>query len=296
MKNYSKKIKHFIEYVFLKMFIKTMKIIGFKNSVAFCSWTARFLGPYMRVTKIAERNLDKVFGEELDIKKIIPQIWDNFGKYIGEFPFINELSDQEMKSMFTMEGIENVKSYQQTKKPFLLFLAHQANWDFVIRHITDIYPKFAIIYRKANNSYVDREILRTRSKNPNVLMIAKGPTGAKGLVRAIKNGYSIAMLVDQKMNDGIEVPFFGRPAMTANAIAKLSLQYNYPIIPCQLIRIKESNFKAILHPEIKYQPTGSKENDVYNIILLINQTLEKWIKENPSQWFWFHNRWEKIKI
>ena len=121
MKNYSKKIKHFIEYVFLKMFIKTMKIIGFKNSVAFCSWTARFLGPYMRVTKIAERNLDKVFGEEFDIKKIIPQIWDNFGKYIGEFPFINELSDQEMKSMFTMEGIENVKSYQQAKKPFLLF-------------------------------------------------------------------------------------------------------------------------------------------------------------------------------
>jgi KDO2-lipid IV(A) lauroyltransferase len=81
--------------------------------------------------------------------------------------------------------------------------------------------------------------------------------------------------------------------MTANAIAKLSLQYNYPIIPCQLIRTKGSNFKAILHPEIKYPPTSNKESDEYNIMLLINQTLEKWIKENPSQWFWFHNRWRK---
>ncbi len=293
MKNYSKKIKHFIEYIFFKLFIGTMKIIGFKNSVAFCGYVARFLGPYTGVTKIAERNLNKVFGEKFDNQKIISQIWDNFGKYIGEFPFINELSDQQMNSMFTMEGIENVKDYQKNKKPFLLFLAHQANWDFVIRHITDIYPKFAIIYRKANNPYVDREILQTRSKNPNVLMIAKGPSGAKGLVRAIKNGYSIAMLVDQKMNDGIEVPFFGIPAMTANAIAKLSLQYNYPIIPCQLIRTKGSNFKAILHPEIKYPPNSNKESDEYNIMLLINQTLEKWIKENPSQWFWFHNRWRK---
>ncbi len=296
MKNYSKKIKHFIEYIFFKLFIKTMKIIGFKNSVAFCSCAARFLGPYIGVSKIAEYNLNKVFGEKFDTKKIILKIWDNFGKYIGEFPFINELSDQQMNSMFTMEGIENVKNYQENKKPFLLFLAHQANWDFVIRHITDIYPKFAIIYRKANNSYVDSEILRTRSKDPNVLMIPKGLGGAKGLVRAIKNGYSIAMLVDQKMNDGIEVPFFGKPAMTANAIAKLSLQYNYPIIPCQLIRTNDSNFKAILHPEIKYQPTNNKENDVYNIMLIINQTLEKWIRENPSQWFWFHNRWGKMEL
>lgn len=292
MKKYYKKIRHTIEYIFFKLFINIMKVIGFKNSVIFCSFIARSFGHHLRVTKIAEKNLNNVFKQNMDTAKIIPQIWDNFGKYIGEFPFINELSDKEMQSMFVMEGTENVKSYQDAKKPFLLFLAHQANWDFVIRHITDIYPKFAIIYRKANNPYVDKEILQTRSRDENVLMIAKGSSGVKGLVRAIKNGYSIAMLVDQKMNDGIEVPFFGRPAMTANSIAKLSLQYNYPIIPCQLIRTKDNCFKAILHPEIKYQPTDNKEKDVYNIMLLINQTLEQWITENPSQWFWFHNRWK----
>ncbi len=291
MKNYSKKIKHFIEYGLFELFLKIMKVIGFKNSVIFCSFIARSVGPYLRISKTAEKNLNKVFEKKINTKKIIPQIWDNFGKYIGEFPFINELSDKERNLIFTMEGMENVKSYQDKKQPFLLFLAHQANWDFVIKHITDIYPKFSIIYRKANNPYVDQKILQIRSKDSNILMVAKGPTGAKGLVRAIKNGYSIAMLVDQKMNDGIEVPFFGRPAMTANAIAKLSLQYNYPIIPCQLVRTKNKH-KAILHPEISYKTTNNKEKDIYNIMLIINQTLEKWIKENPSQWFWFHNRWK----
>jgi KDO2-lipid IV(A) lauroyltransferase len=292
MRNYFKNIRHIIEYVFFEIFVAIMKIIGFKNSVTFCSFVARSLGSYLKVTRTAEQNLNKVFGQEINTKEMIPQIWDNFGKYIGEFPFINELSNEEMQSMFVMKGVNNVEAYTLEQKPFLLFLAHQANWDFVIRHINKIYPKFAIIYRKANNPYVDKKILETRSRDKNVLMVAKGSSGAKDLVRAIKNGYSIAMLVDQKMNDGVEVPFFGRPAMTANAIAKLSLQYNYPIIPCQLVRTKDSHFEAILHPKIKYQPTTDKEKDAYNIMLLINQTLEKWIKENPSQWFWFHNRWK----
>ena len=292
MKNYCKKIRYIIEYALLELFTIIMKIIGFNNSVALCGLIARKLGPCLKVSKIAKKNLKKVFGEDFNTAKIIPQIWDNFGKYIGEFPFINELPDNKTDPILKFEGMENVKFYQDNKKPFLLFLAHQANWDFVIRYITDIYPKFAIIYRKANNPYIDKVILETRSVSKNILMIAKGTSGAKGLVRAIKNGYSIAMLVDQKMNDGIEVPFFDRPAMTANAIAKLSLQYNYPIVPCQLIRTHGSHFKAILHPELRYQLTGNNEKDSYNIMLIINQMLERWIRDNPSQWFWFHNRWK----
>jgi KDO2-lipid IV(A) lauroyltransferase len=129
--------------------------------------------------------------------------------------------------------------------------------------------------------------------NDTVEMIAKGPSGVRGLIKAIKSGNSIAMLVDQKMNDGIEVPFFGKPAMTANAIAKLSLQYNYPIIPCQIIRTKGSYFKAVIHPPIDYSKSGEAEKDCYNIMLKINQVIEGWVRENPEQWFWFHNRWKK---
>lgn len=306
MKNYLKKIRlkkirYIFEYLIFYLLIRILRFIGFKNSANLCAFLGRKIGPLLPVSKVARKNLAKVFGDGADKHKTIGQIWDNFGRYIGEFPFIGILSHKEMEASFVMNGLEHVTTYQKTKRPFLLFLAHQANWDFVISHITDIYYKFAIIYRKANNPYVDKEILKTRtSQDANLMMIPKGISGSRDLVRAIKGGYSIAMLVDQKMNDGIEVPFFGHPAMTADAIARLALQYNYPIIPCQLVRdvdsktsYGKSSFKAILHPELTYESTSDKEKDVYNIMLLINQTLEGWIRENPSQWFWFHNRWKK---
>lgn len=293
MKHYYKKIRYISEYILFELFVAFLKFIGFKNSVNFCNFLAQKIGPYLSVTKIAKRNLIKVFGDNIDVDKTIKQIWDNFGRYIGEFPFISGLSDKEISKILTIEGFENIKHYQDSNQPFILFSAHLANWDFVPRCITSIYPKVAIIYRRANNPYVDKKILQVRKTDKNVIMIAKGHVGSKTLFKAIKNGYAIAMLVDQKMNDGIEVPFFGMPAMTADAIAKISLQYNYPIIPLQLVRTKGSAFKAIINPEIKYQVTGNKTHDIYNIMLTINQKLESWIRENPSQWFWFHNRWKK---
>ncbi|CAN0603752.1 unnamed protein product [Ectocarpus sp. 12 AP-2014] len=175
----------------------------------------------------------------------------------------------------------------------MLFLGHQANWDIVIRKVNAMYPKFGIVYRKANNPLVDKEIFSERNDGADVIMIAKGIAGAKSLVRAIKSKMSIAMLVDQKMNDGIEVPFFGKPAMTAPAIARLALQYNYPIVPCQLIRKgRSSNFELRLHKPLKIEKTGNMQKDCFNIMKTINLTLEQWIRQHPGQWFWFHNRWK----
>jgi KDO2-lipid IV(A) lauroyltransferase len=218
------------------------------------------------VSNIATNNLQKVYGNDINIEKTIDELWDNYGRYIGEFAFINSMSDQELHQRVAITGLENVTKFQEQGQPFMLFLGHQANWDFVIRRINDIYPKFGIVYRKANNPYVDKCILGERSSDQNVIMIAKGQRGVKDLMRAIKSRMSIAMLVDQKMNDGIEVPFFDKPAMTAPAIAKLSLRYNYPIIPCQIIRLKDSYFELKIHPELQYKTTEDIDQHCYNIM------------------------------
>lgn len=292
MKKFSKKIKHLFEYLLYLSLMKTFKIIGLDRSSKICGSIARKIGPYLKVTSIARKNIQAFLGKDEDIEKIIDGLWDNFGRYIGEFPFANSMGQDEMEKRVKLTGLHHVQDLINNSQPYLLCLSHMANWDFLIGNIGKIYPKFSIVYRKANNPYVDKAMLASRT-NDAVHMIAKGPSGARGLVRAIKSGDSIAMLVDQKMNDGIEVPFFGKPAMTANAIAKLSLQYNYPIIPCQIIRIKGSYFKAILHPPVDYSKSGDTEKDCYNIMLKINQVIENWIRENPDQWFWFHNRWKK---
>ena len=288
-----KKLKHIVEYILFILVTRALKLLSVDNSASLCSFIARKIGPYLRVTQTARKNLKRVYGDNIDIETTINDLWDNYGRYIGEFPFINGLDSAELDKRVKVIGLEKVEAFQKMNQPFMLFLGHQANWDFVIRKINDIYPKFGIAYRAANNPYVDERILKERTNDTSITMIAKGPSGAKSIIRAIKSGASIAMLVDQKMNNGIEVPFFGFPAMTAVALARLSLQYKYPIVPLQIVRIgKSSNFELILHDPLEPSITKDNEKDCYNIMLEVNKTLEQWIREKPEQWFWFHNRWK----
>lgn len=286
-------MKHYLEYIVFFLVTRLLRLLPIDKSAGLCSFLARKIGPLISVTKTARSNLENVYGNDINIDQTIDDLWDNFGRYIGEFPFINALSDEELTRRITFTGLENIEDFKQNNQPFMLFLGHQANWDIVIRKVNAMYPKFGIVYRKANNPLVDKEIFSERNDGADVIMIAKGIAGAKSLVRAIKSKMSIAMLVDQKMNDGIEVPFFGKPAMTAPAIARLALQYNYPIVPCQLIRKgRSSNFELRLHKPLKIKKTGDMQKDCFNIMKTINLTLEQWIRQHPGQWFWFHNRWK----
>lgn len=293
MKGLLRKARYILEYVFFVLFVRFLLMLGFDRASNFCSYFARKLGPKLGVTKTARRNLEMAIGKDkINIDKTIDGLWDNYGRYIAEFAYVDKLPQAELDSRIEVEGLENAKELIDKNQPFMLCLGHLANWDFLIKNINIVHPKFSIVYRKANNPYVDAAILRTRQSDT-VRMIAKNRNGARELVKAIKEGDAIAMLVDQKMNDGIEVPFFGKPAMTANAIAKLSLQYDYPILPAQIIRKKGSHFKAIVHPVMQFEKTGDKEKDIYNMMLKINKMIEGWVRENPEQWFWFHNRWKK---
>lgn len=286
-------MKHYLEYIVFFLITRLLRLLPIDKSAGLCSFLARKIGPLISVTKTARSNLEKVYGDNINIDQTIDDLWDNFGRYIGEFPFINALSDEELTRRITFTGLENVEDFKQNNQPFMLFLGHQANWDIVIRKVNAMYPKFGIVYRKANNPLVDKEIFSERNDGTDVIMIAKGISGAKSLVHAIKSKMSIAMLIDQKMNDGIEVPFFGKPAMTAPAIARLALQYNYPIVPCQLIRKgRSSNFELRLHKPLKIKKTGNMQKDCFNIMKTINLTLEQWIRQHPGQWFWLHNRWK----
>lgn len=285
-----KKPRYIIEYVLFSALMKGLRTLGLERSANLCAIIAGAIGPYLKVTKVARKNIERALGSEADVDLIIKGLWDNFGRYIGEFPFIKTLHEEELDKRTKLEGFENIKPFINNRQPYFLYLAHLANWDFVISTLDKLYPKFSVVYRKANNPYVDKAVLNSRNSQT-ITMIAKGPSGAKGLANAIKIGSSIVMLVDQKMNDGISVPFFGRAAMTADAIAKLSLKYNYPIVPCQLVRTSGSNFTIILHPAIIFKATGNNKQDCFDIMLMINKQIEKWIRQHPDQWFWFHNRW-----
>jgi len=290
MRKFLKKIRYLSEYIVVVIFLKIIGIFGIDKAADICGFIARKIGILFAVNKIAKRNIKAVFGDAFDVEKTIDQTWDNFGRFIGEFAYVNEMDELELERRTEIVGRENIEKLQG--QPFLIVTGHFANWDIGLKLIQKFYPKFAVIYRKANNSYVNRLINESRASDK-LRLIPKGLSGGRDLIKAIKARESIAMLVDQKMNNGIEVPFLGYPAMTANAIAKIALQYGYPIVPCQIIRTKGSYFKIIVHPSLTWEQTGDDKLDSYNIMLNINQIIGDWVKQNPSQWFWFHNRWKK---
>ncbi|MGX6960188.1 MAG: lipid A biosynthesis lauroyl acyltransferase [Rickettsia endosymbiont of Pentastiridius leporinus] len=289
MKKFLKKLRYITEYLIVIIFLKILGLFGIDRAAEICSFIARKIGILFAVNKIARRNIKATFGDMFDVEKTIEQTWDNFGRFIGEFAYVNKMDETELDRRIEITGIENIEKLNG--QPFLLFSGHFANWDIALKIIHKSHRKFAVIYRKANNPYVNKLINESRASDI-LRLIQKGPDGSRALIKAIKERESIAMLVDQKMNDGIEVSFLGRPAMTANAIAKIALQYGYPIVPCQIIRTKGSYFKAIVHPTLSFKQTSDSKIDSYNIMLNINQILGEWVKQNPSQWFWFHNRWK----
>lgn len=281
-------IKHNIEAFALSILFKAFTLLPLDIASTFGGWLAWTVGPFLSAHKTARMNLSATFpnltGREKN--KILDEMWYNLGRNIAE---LAHLPKNNFINRIKVTGAENLP---EAGKPGFLFSGHIGNWELLACVAQHCNRPITAIYREANNPLADKIIADIRAARCYNL-IPKGRQGAVKIVRAIKNNEAIAMLVDQKMNDGIEVPFFSRPAMTAPAIAELALRYGAPIIPARVIRTQGAHFEVIIYPPLAYTKTGDTARDTLAIMTAINSMLESWIREYPAQWFWVHKRWPK---
>lgn len=249
---------------------------------------ARAVGPFLGAHKIARSNLAMIYPDMTPPaqRRILMDMWDNLGRVAAELP---HLATDMLFERMQVKGMEHVPL---TGKPVIFFSGHIGNWELAYPIAFHAGVPMTLIYREANNPFVD-QIINTIRATQSSAMFPKGPRGAIKMLRAIKEGHSLAMLVDQKMNEGIPVPFFGREAMTAPAIAELALRYDMPIIPARVMRTKGCHFTGTIYPPLHYDKTGDEAKDSLTIMTQINAILESWIRETPGQWFWVHRRWPK---
>lgn len=280
-----KTLQHLMEAAALVALFCFMRLLPFDTASRFGGWLARHIGPFMKAHKTAEKNLAMVFPEKSDAerKTIIRDMWDNLGRTAAEFPWI---ATDTLYERIHATGTEH---FLPPDKPVLFVSGHIGNWEVCYPTVHRHGIPVALAYRQANNPYADKIICGLRARQSSG-QFPKGQIGAVRLVRALKNGQSLAMLVDQKMNDGIPVPFFGRDAMTAPAVAQFSLRYHMPIFMVRVVRTEGAHFNWSLEPLV-YEKTGDNERDVNTIMRAINATYESWIRERPAQWFWVHKRW-----
>ena len=283
-----KKIIYFIEGVGLLLIFIFLRILPLNISSFLMGKLASLIGPKLGVTKKAYNNIKNVMPEksENEIKKIIKDMWKNLGKVVGEYPHLSKL-DPEKNNKIQVYGKKNLLLIKKTKTPAIFFSGHLANWE--------ILPNVAIkngvpvlsIFRRPNNPFINFLIKYIRSNLP---MAPKGKEGAKQLIYSLKKGISIGLVIDQKMNDGIKVPFFNKPAMTSDALAQLCLRIKSLVVPVEVERIKNTNFKITFHDPLKITKNGKSKTPV-QIMTEVNLIMEKWIRKNPGQWLWLHRRW-----
>ncbi len=278
------------EYFFLKFFYLISRFLSLKHSSFLGGILLSLYGLVSSRNKIALSNLSIAFPKlpQINKKKIIRRMWFNFGRLLGEYSHLPSIKTLNNKNV-EIQGIENLLEPLRLKKGCIFFSAHLGNWELTSHPLTEQGYKISFIYRAPNNKLVD-DLLRNIRLEYGVDLIKKGPEGAKDCIKILKKKENLGMLVDQKMNDGVPINFFGKKAMTASAVAKLALKFKCPIVPAVCLRVKGIKFKIIYYKKISYKKIKELKTEE-KIINFINKYVEQWVRENPDQWIWVHNRW-----
>jgi len=191
-----------------------------------------------------------------------------------------------------INGVDNLNKIKNSNKPVIFFSGHFANFELMAMELDKSGIKTAAIYRPLNNFFLNPLMEYLRMKYICPTQIPKGRAGMREIINRIKAGYSVALMMDQRVSEGQKVSFFNRPAFTTTIPAQLALKYDCELVPIFLERKENISFEMTIHEPYKIEKTGNDNEDTTNIILKINQIIEKMILKNPKQWIWSHNRWK----
>ena len=255
-------------------------------------WLARMIGPRLPISNRAVRNISKAFPEKsrAEVGIIVRQMWDNFGRVVAEYPHLSKFDVFVEGGRVEVVGVEYIDQLRDDGLPGLAFSAHIGNWEILSLAATQRGMPLDRVYRAANNPIVEWLFTRGRTAVKGTL-IPKGPAGVRPLLKSLKDGNHLALLIDQKMNDGIAVPFFGRDAMTAPALAEFALKFNCPVVPARVERLEGARFRITVDAPLEWIDTGDRHADVLANMTKVNAIIEQWVRDTPGQWLWLHNRW-----
>jgi Kdo2-lipid IVA lauroyltransferase/acyltransferase len=251
----------------------------------------RLIGPLLGISNRARRNIKRALPglSESEIGDIIAGMWDNLGRVAAEYSHLRNIRVFEPGGRVETHGFEHMDRAVAAGRRMIIFSGHIANWEIGMLAAVQYGMSVVQIYRAANNPLVDRMITRLRGDAGE--LIPKGAVAARRAIATLRRGAHLTMLADQKMNDGIPVPFFGRPAMTAPALAALALRFDCDVLPARVERLAGAHFRLTVFPPLPLPRTGDPHADAAALMAQVNAILETWIRDRPEQWFWVHQRW-----
>ena len=283
-------IKYFLQFLFIIIFFSLFKILGLNISSALGGKLFEKIGPLFRSKKLIHSNLKKAFPDiSLDhLNGITKMMWNNYGRVFAEYMFIKKFREDRSNKNIIIEGQEILEDIKKKNKSVVFISGHLSNFELMAMHIEKSGIKLSAIYRPLNNIFLNKIMERIRKKYICKYQIKKGIGGMKKLMHLKKLNYSTALMIDQRVSQGIRSDFFNQKALTTTIPAQLVKKFKIPIVPIFIERINNINFKIV----IKNPITFDNEETTKTITDKLNLVLEKMILYKPELWIWSHNRWK----
>mgnify|MGYP001166410800 FL=1 len=285
-----KNIKYFFEFIFVIIFFSLFKILGPKKSSYTGGKIFEKIGPIFRSEKIIHLNIKRVIPDidNENLKKLTRLMWNNYGRVFAEYVFIKEFRAGSLASNIEVEGKEIIKEIINNNQQVVFVSGHISNFELMAMELEKSGINLSAIYRPLNNVFLNPLIERIRKKYICKNQIKKGIGGIKKLISFKKNNFSTALMIDQRVSEGILSKFFNQTALTTTIPAQLVKKFNIPVVPVYIERIEDINFKITIKKPIFF----SQEKSISEITDELNIVLEKMIIKKPEQWIWSHNRWK----
>ena len=285
-----KSIKYFIQFFIILILFFIFKILGLKFASFISGKIISIIGPFFRSKDLIKSNILKALPNlhKNEIENISNKMWENYGKILAEYIFIKKFRESKVENNIEVTGQEILKKIKESNEPVIFVSGHFNNFELMAMHIEKSGINLAAIYRPLNNKFLNLIMEKIRTKYICKNQIKKGISGTKQMLSFFKKGLSVALMIDQRVSQGIKSNFFNHPAFTTTIPAQFVKKFNCRIVPIYIERVKDVNFKLTIYDPIEY----SKDDSIESITLSLNNLLEKMILKNPEQWIWSHNRWK----
>ena len=285
-----KYIKYFFQFVITILSFIIFKLLGPIVSSNLSGKIFEKIGPFFRSKKIILSNLKRAYPDKSseDLNKIINSMWNNYGRFFAEFMFIKDFRKGKLSEKIEIEGKEILDDIKINNRQVIFISGHFSNFELMAMCLEKSGIKLSAIYRPLNNIFLNKIMETLRKKYICRNQIKKGIGGLKKLIELKKNNLSTALMIDQRVSEGILSNFFNKKALTTTIPAQLVKRFNIPIVPVYIERTEGITFKISISPPINF----SENSTIQSITDELNLILEKMIIKKSEQWIWSHNRWK----
>ena len=285
-----KSLKYFIQFLIVFTLFIAFKILGLKFSSYISGKIVSFIGPFFRSKNLIKSNILKALPNlnKNEIKAISKMMWNNYGRILAEYMFIKKFRMSTVKNNIEIIGQKKLDIIKENNEPVIFISGHFNNFELMAMHLEKSGINLAAIYRPLNNKFLNFIMEKIRKKYICKNQIKKGISGTKQLLSFFKKKTSIALMIDQRVSQGVRSNFFRHEAFTTTIPAQFVKKFKCKIVPIYIERTQGVNFKLTIHDPLEYSNTETVES----ITLSLNALLEKMILKNPDQWIWSHNRWK----